>query len=508
VIASSSAGQYKGTTKSAQVIAKELGVSYILMGKIRWEKQPGGQSRVRVSPELVQVPAGGVATTRWQRAFDASITDVFQVQADIASRVAQALDVALEDSTQQQLASKPTQNLAAYDAYLKGVEAVNQGGSPVALRQGMDQFERAVALDTGFAQAWARLSDAASLLAVSTVRSPALTSRALLAAGRALALAPDRPEGHIALGNYYRRVESDYARAVQEYDAGQGPGAPNAELGRYKGIALESLGRYEEATEQLRQAYLLDPRSSSTANTYAGNLRHLRRYAEAREADDRAVALAPTNLLSLQGKILTLLSMGNLDAVRAVLESPPPGLDLPTLAAYMGTFNELYWALSREQQDLMLRLPPTAFDNDRGAWGLALAGVYWLRGDSARVRIYGDSARIAMEEQVGANPEIGQLHALYGTALAYVGRKADAVREGEKGVALNPVSKDASNGPYVLHQLIRIYLILGDHEKALDELEKLVRLHYDVSPGWLRIDPTFDQLRKNPRFEKLAKGDS
>jgi serine/threonine-protein kinase len=506
VIASGSASQYKGTAKSPQVIAKELGVSYLLLGKIRWEKQPGGQSRVRVSPELVYVPAGGTATTKWQRAFDASITDVFQVQADIASRVAQALNVALEDSTQQQLAAKPTQNLAAYDAYLKGVEALVNGGNPVAMRHALDQFERAVALDTAFAQAWARLSDVASLLAVTTVPTPGLNSRALFAANKALAIAPDKPEGHIALGNYYRRLQSDYARAVQEYDAGQAPGAPNAEVARYKGLALQSLGRFEEATEQLRQASILDPRSTNNVSFLAQNLRHLRRYAEAREADDRAVALSPTNLQSLQGKILTLLSSGDLAGAQAALQTPPPGVDLPAVAAYMGTFNELYWALPTAHQDLMLRLPPTAFDDDRGAWGLALTGVYWLRGDSAKVRLYADSARIAMKEQVEANPGVGQLHALYGTALAYAGRKDEAVREGLKGIEVQSVLKDAGNGPYIVHQLVRIYIINGQYDKALDELEKLLTMKYDVSPGWLRIDPLFNPLRKNPRFQKLAAG--
>jgi TolB-like protein len=506
VIASSSAGEYKGTTKSPQVIAKELGVSYLLLGKIRWEKQPGGRSRVRVSPELVQVAPGGTPTTKWQRAFDASITDVFQVQADIASRVAQALNLALEDNTQQQLAAKPTQNLAAYDAYLKGVEAINKGGTPLALRQGLDHFERAVALDTGFAQAWARLSDAASLLAVSSVAAPELSSRSLYAARRALALAPDRPEGHVALGNYYRRVEGDFQKAVEEYDAGLNPGAPNAELLRYKGIAEQNLAHYDSSAALLRKAYLLDPRSSSTANTYAGALRYLRRYTEAREADDRAVALEPTNLQSLQGKVLTLLSTGDLAAAKATIASLPPGVDLPALVAYMGTFNELYWALSPEQQDLMLRLPPTSFDDDRGAWGLALAGVYWLRGDAARARIYGDSARIAMEEQVATAPNDGQTRVLYATALAYAGRKPDAIREGERAAAQVPVSRNGTIGPYVLHQLVRVYIITGEHERALDELEKLVAIPYDVTPGWLRIDPLFDPLRKDPRFQKLVEG--
>ena len=502
VIASSSAGQYKHTTKPPQEIAKELGVSYLLLGKIRWEKQPGGQSRVRVSPELVQVAPGGAATTRWQRAFDASLTDVFQVQADIASRVAQALDLALENRTQQQLATRPTGNLTAYDAYLKGVEAMAQG-DPSKLREAVDHFERAVALDTAFAPAWARLSNAASLLLALRAPQAPLATRSLYAANRALALAPDRPEGHMALGDYYRRIERDFPRALTAYAAGQSQTAPNAELLRGRALAEEALGRFEAASEHYRQAYTLDPRSPPTANAYAANLRYLRRYAEAREIDARAVALGPTYLRSLQGQVLTMLADGDLTGARRVLERPPAGVDPTALVAYLAAFNELYWALTRDQQDLVLRLPPSAFDDDRGAWALSLAGIYWLRGDAARVRTYGDSARIAMEEQVRDAPEDGQLRVLLGTAMAYAGRKTDAVREGLRGVELDPISRDANVGAYALHQLVRIYIVVGEQEKALDALEKLVVLPYDVSPGWLRIDPTFDSLRKSPRFRSL-----
>src|SRR5204863_9967311 len=132
VIASSSAGQYKHSAKPPEQIAQELGVQYLLIGKIRWEKREGGQSRVRVSPELVQVTPGSAATTRWQQPFDAALTDVFQVQADIAGRVAQALDLALGDGTRQDLAARPTRNLAASGAYPKGQELINQSsGEPV-----------------------------------------------------------------------------------------------------------------------------------------------------------------------------------------------------------------------------------------------------------------------------------------------------------------------------------------------------------------------------------------
>jgi tetratricopeptide (TPR) repeat protein len=170
----------------------------------------------------------------------------------------------------------------------------------------------------------------------------------------------------------------------------------------------------------------------------------------------------------------------------------------------MAAIWDLFWVLDDEQQRLLLRLPPGPFGDSRLVWGLALAGTAALRGDTARARAYADSARVAGEAQVREAPEDGQLHVLLGTALAYLGRKAEAVREGERAVALLPVTKDAYFGAYVQHQLARIYILVGEPEKALDQLEPLLKVPYYLSPGWLKIDPTFDPLRKTPRFQKLV----
>ena len=120
------------------------------------------------------------------------------------------------------------------------------------------------------------------------------------------------------------------------------------------------------------------------------------------------------------------------------------------------------------------------------------------------MRSHAEEARKAFEDQLRAAPEDAQLHALLGLALAYLGKKDEAIREGERAVALLPVTKDAYLGPYLQHQLARIYVLVGEPEKALDNLEPLLKIPYLLSPGWLRIDPNFDPLRKNPRFEKLA----
>ncbi|HEY7505170.1 MAG TPA: protein kinase [Gemmatimonadales bacterium] len=503
VIASSSARQYKSSTKSPEQIAQELGVQYLLIGKIRWEKREGGQSRVRVSPELVQVTPGSAATTRWQQPFDAALTDVFQVQADIAGRVARELDLALADSARQDLAVRPTRNLAAYDAYLKGLE-LSQTSDPVVIRQAMSHLERAVALDTAYAAAWAELSQAASFIAIVGFPTPALVERARVGAERSLALAPDRPEGHMAMGEYLRRVEQDYAGAIDAYSRGERLSPSNAELLRGIASAEQPLGRWDAALDHLRQAQRLDPRSGTTAQTLTQALLGTRRYDEAQASADRWIAVTPDNPLAYEVKAMILASRGDVPGARAIVENPPAEIPLTRFVAYISTYYEMFWLLSQEQQRLLLRLPPSEFDDDRASWGLSIAGVATLMGDSRLARAYGDSARIAFEEQLRGAPDDAQLHVLYGVALAYTGRKAEAIREGERGVALRPMSKDAANGPYMQHQLARIYIMVGEPEKALDQLEPLLKAPYYLSPEWLRADPTFDPLRKHPRFHRLV----
>jgi tetratricopeptide (TPR) repeat protein len=163
----------------------------------------------------------------------------------------------------------------------------------------------------------------------------------------------------------------------------------------------------------------------------------------------------------------------------------------------------LYWVLDDAQQRQLLTLPPSAFDYDRGNWGMVRAQTHSLRREVAKARVYADSAQLALGEQIRATPDDGQRHVIRGLALAYLGRKAEAIAAGERGLALLPVSRDAFGGSYNQHQLLRIYLLVGEPNKALDQLESLLKMPYYLSPGWLKIDPTFDALRGNPRFERL-----
>jgi eukaryotic-like serine/threonine-protein kinase len=505
VIARSSSVPYKKTQKTPKQIAQELDATYLLTATVRWQKS-GNASRVQVSPELVEVKKSGAAASRWQQPFDAALTDVFQVQSDIASRVAQALGVALKAGEAKQLFARPTQNLAAYDAFLKGEDASKRLGviDPSSLRKALEFYEQAVALDPGFAEAWTRISRANSMLYFFGTPTPELARRARQAAEKALALAPSSPDGYAALGFCEQLVAGDARAALEQFAKGQRVAPATAELLRGMAIAEGSLGRWDPAVEHFRQADRLDPRSIGRSEAFADMLIRLRRYPEAREVINRGLSLAPASLGLIEDKATVFLGEGDLAGARAVLNAAPKEVEPTALVAHVAAFNDLVWVLDEEQRELLLRLTPSAFDDDRGVWALCLAQAYALRGDPSSVNTYAEEARKAFEEQLRASPNDAQRHVLLGLALAYLGRKDEAVREGERSVALDPASKDATGGTYNQHQLVRIYMLVGEPEKALDQLEPLLKIPYYLSPGWLKIDPNFDPLRKNPRFQQLV----
>ena len=502
VIARTSSSQYKHTSKSPQQIGRELGVEYLLTGTVRWEQEGGGASRVQVSPELVQV---STAAARWQAPFEAPLTDVFQVQGQIAGRVAGALGVALGAGERERFSERPTQNLAAYDAFLRGEEAVggNTTMDPVALRRARDYYEQAVGLDSSFALAWAQLSRTYSHLYLSAP-NPAAAAAARRAAERSLALAPKRPDGHLALGIYYEEVRHDAPLALEQYTRGRQLAPRDARLLAFAGWAEFLLGRVEEGLADMREAEVLDPRSVDIAQSLMWPLLSSRRYAEALATAERARALAPSNLLVIVNVVWAHLAQGDLVGARGVLGAVPGEVDPAALVAQVAT-NDLSWVLDDAQQRLLLRISPEPFGGDRAAWGLALAETHARRGDSALARAYADSARLTYEARLRDLPEDAPTHTYLGLALAYLGRRAEAVREGERGVELMPISRDA-RGADLQRVLAWTYLLVGEPERALDQLEPLLKGPYYPSPGWLKIDPNFAPLRGNPRFERLVRG--
>jgi TolB-like protein/Flp pilus assembly protein TadD len=505
VIARGSSTPYKKTTKTPQEIAKELSANYLLTATVRWQKA-GGASRVQVNPELVEIKSDGPPASKWQQPFDAALTDVFQVQSDIASKVAGALGLALGEGQRAQLSEKPTQNLAAYDAFLKGDEAsaaLSRNDAP-SLRRALVSYEQAVALDPQFALAWSRISQAYSLLYGNGTQTAELAGRARDLADKAIALAPNGPYGYEALALYYRLVAFDAARAREQYSKGLQLEPGNSDLMRGVGRTEAMTGHWEEALERFRQAERLDPRGVSNKSAVGDALQRLRRTGEARESFERLLTLAPNNLNAIEALVMTYLQDGDLPGARAAVARWGKGVDPDELVAYIATFYDLVWVLDADQMARLRRLTPASFDDNPAAWAIAQAQASQVAGDAAGTRTHAEQAVKSFDEQLVSLPKEPALLSPRALALAYLGRKEEALREGERAVALGGPDKDAQGGTYYLHQLARIEILTGEHEKALDHIERLLKIPYYLSPGVLRIDPNFDPLRKNPRFQKLV----
>ena len=503
VIASGSSRQYKQTTKPLTAIAAELGVDYLLVGKVRWARGSDSASQVRVSPELVQVNHGE-ATVRWTQPFQAALTDVFKVQSDIAGQVAGALDLALAPDQKQQLAERPTKNLAAYDAYLRARAIVAQ--DPAGVRRRIALLEEAVSSDSTFADAWSQLSSTLSLLYSNSTPDPAVAARAKSAADRALALDPNGPSGHLALSRYHSAVRKDAHAAAHEAAVALTSAPNDVELLSTASSAERLLGQFDAALAHVRQARQLDPRSVSVITRLQNVLLWMRRYPEALAASEAALALAPGDLSISQDKAMLYLAQGNLAAAREVVRQISPAVKPEELVAFFATYWDMYWVLDDPQQKLVLTLRPDAFDSDRSAWATVLMEVYELRGDHAKARAYADTAYAATMQQLREAPNDAQRHVISGLQLAYMGRKAEAIDAGLHGIALSPLASDKQNGPYYQQLMARIYLMVGEPEKAIDMLQPLLKTPYFLSPGWLRVDPTWAPLKGNPRFERLIAG--
>jgi serine/threonine-protein kinase len=503
VIGSASSGQYRHSTKAPREIAQELGARYLLIGKVRWAKGPGGTSRVQVSPELLDA---STAADKWAEPFDAPMTDVFQVQGDIAGKVAVALQVALTPAAEQTLAARPTHDLAAYDAFLRGEGLASSGHAPAILRREIAAYKEAVTRDSAFALAWARLGGSYRLLYSNTIADPALGDSADRATARALSLAPDLPEAHAARSGYYRDVTLDKTRALAEAEAALAQSPNNPVLLHAAALAEAVAGRWQEDAAREQQAVRLDPQNETDIFALCELQLWLRRYADAASVCAPQLARNPDNLTYLEENAMLALGQGDLAGARRVIHEASPTVDHSALVAYLGNYWDLYWTLDSAQQARLLSLRPDAFDNDRATWANVLAQVYALHGDRVRTRTYADSARVAIEAQLRQFPNDDQRHLFHGLALAYLGRPTEAIREAERGAALRPMTRDARLGAYDQKVLAQVYMVAGQPEKALDVLERLLQVPFYMSPGWLRVDPTWAPLRGNPRFQRLIAG--
>jgi serine/threonine-protein kinase len=510
VVSRTSADQYKGSKKSLKQIGQELGVGYVLEGSVRWEKSPDGTSRVRVTPQLIRVTDD---RHLWSERYDAQLADVFQVQSGIAERVIEALGLTLDPPQQRALKDRPTSNPEAYDFYLRGNEYFNRGYAAEDVATAIRMYRRAIELDTGFAQAYAMLSEAeSSKFWFYYDRTEAQIARAKTAADRALQLRPDLPDPHIALGYYYYWGRLDYDRALHEFAIARKQQPNNGELRLGIAAVQRRQGRWPEAEANFERAAQLNPRSPDCVNDLGQTYYLLRKYDLALRTFERSISLTPDVPFAYLFKLEVLQASGApLDSMRPVLIE---GIQRAGFAAIARAFANTSSIASMAVVPTFLLTTDGSHQPAIERLGLAdfpdTAGYYLLKAEvqrnlrHPRLEVaYLDSARVGMEAKVRAQPDEATYHSRLGVIYAQLGRKSDAVREGETAVRLMPTSREAWRGANLVTTLALIYTIVGRRSDAVDRLESVLSIPSQISPAVLRSDPRWATLRGDPGFERL-----
>jgi TolB-like protein len=505
VIASASADKYKDSPKKLEEVGRELGAQYLLTGKVRRERGQDGATRVRISPELIQVANVRAATTRWQRVFDTLVADVSQLQTSIAREVAGALDVEVGSSEDQVFGLSQRRDPEAYEAYLKGREIMRQGASgPEDLQRAIDEFRRAVARDSLFAAAWAQLGWARAALWGNAGREDELLEEARHDGERALRLGGAEAEARQVLA-LYQLFKGNRGEAWEEARRGLQVDPSNARLVGYVATFLELEGRWTEALNYRRRAAALDPTAAGHAAGLATTLLWLRRYPEARVAADRYVILGPSNPEAYQLRAMVSLAEGNLKEARKVIRSGEGYVPRDELLAFAATYWDLFWLLDEGQQSRLLQLTPAEFYGDTVWWQIASAATRMMRGDTAGARSQADLARRVLIAKIGEDSTDAFLHSRLGLVNSYLGKTEEALRSSQQSISLLPIGKHALNGALLVYRLACVQSRLGLQSEALATLETLLAVPFYVSPAWLSIDPNFDALRSNPRFRSMAR---
>ncbi|CAN5753913.1 hypothetical protein BH20VER1_BH20VER1_20360 [soil metagenome] len=504
VISRTSTQQYQSQSRPGNLteIARQLGVANILEGSV----QKAGD-RVRVTVQLIHAATD---THLWAESFDRTLSEIFEVQSEIAQRVAQELEAKLTGREHERITSAaPTNNPKAYEAYLRGL-ALDTGQGDEETRQARDAFREAVRLDPQFAVAWAALANRESFEYFGPNRTPEQLERARYAMEMALKLQPDSSEAHTAAGSFHYYCRLDFDRALEHLAEAHARAPNHADVILLTGLVKRRQGKLEECIELLLQAGVLDPRNNDVWINLARSHRGARRFAEAHAFFDRALAIAPGDTAIVAEKADSYSSAGELDAAEQLLKT----VEFTATTRTPRTIHSyVHLLMLRRQFEAALqflhdRMQEPRAPEDQRELQLLIGMTQMAAGDAPGARAKLEDLRQSAEQARSAG---NQSLWLRNTLIELYGALGDREALDREAAAIQQQpTNDLWNLPFNHEVLGRAYALVGDADRALEHLEQALTSVYNhsITVTHLRLDPSLDRVRDHPRFQQLLHRDA
>jgi serine/threonine protein kinase/Tfp pilus assembly protein PilF len=503
VISRTSTQHYKSAPENLPEIARELGVAHVLEGSV----QKSGDA-VRVNVQLIKAAND---SHLWTDTFDRKLTDIFSVESEVAKAIAYQLQAKLTGREEQVIAAKPTDNVEAYDAYLRGLAYSLKPTITSANALGAQKYLReAVRLDPKFALSWALLSfvEARGYLTKTLQPTVALREETRQTAETALTLQPNLGEAILAKGFYHYACLKDYDTAVRYFEQARQFLPNSSRIPESLAYVARRRGQWDRSETYFNEAERLDPRNVLLLSQHAISYVDLRRFAEALRKLDQVLDITPDDVDTLARKARIAQAEGDLPRASALLAPLHPNAD--DLFALETQVHQAI--LERQPAQIIPRLkeilgkPDPALGYINGNLRFLLGWAQEVAGDNAAAQESWRQARSELEPFLKEQPENYSLIGALAETNAFLGDNAAAFALAERAMAVNPIEKDVVYGPVSIETLAVVAARTGEPDRAIAALQKLLSIPYalPLTPALLRLDPVFDPLRNDPRFEKLA----
>jgi len=509
VISRTSTQHYKSAPENLPEIARQLGVAHVLEGSV----QKSGDT-VRVNVQLIKAAND---SHLWADTFDRKLTDIFSVESEVANAVAVQLQAKLTGPEKEVIAARPTDNVEAYDAYLRGLAYTLKTFPTRTNALGAQKyFKEAVRLDPKFALSWALLSyvDARNYVTQSLQPTLALFEEARQAAETALTLQPNLGEAVWAKGYYYYACLKDYDTAVRYFEQARQLLPNSSRIPESLAYVARRRGQWQQSQAYFNEAERLDPRNVNLLSQQATNNICLRRFPEALRKFDQVLDITPDDSDTLVQMAAIAQAEGDLPHASALLArlhlaaNDIEGLETQVYQAILERRTASVIPRLRE----LLATPDPALGFYGGELRFWLGWAQEVAGDHAGAQESWRQARSELEPFLKEQPDNYSLIGDLALTEMGLGHKAAALALAERAIVANPIEKDAVVGPIPIEIRARVAAQVGEPDRAIAALQKLLSIPYagalaeniPITPALLRLDPMFDPLRNDPRFQKLV----